>query len=277
MRINTNVSALAAQRSMSEHSKQVESTTGKLSQGTRVRNASDDAASLAIGTKTNSQIRSKGQALRNANDAISEFQIADGAMNEVGSMLIRLKELSIQAANGHLQDSDRGNLNFEYMALRREIERTIRSTSSNGFDVLRSTGGSQQREYQIGSGNDAQSKMTIDQGDFALSEFNLSIIDSNIVSADDARLNIGYIDQAMNKLSSNRAQVGALQNRMQSTINNLDTSKLNDSNSNSQRMDADFAFETSENIRAQGKLSAATAVLAQSHSFSAMTLKLFKD
>lgn len=277
MRINTNVSALAAQRSMSEHSKQIENTSGKLSQGTRVRNASDDAASLAIGTKNQANIRSKGQALRNANDAVSEFQIAEGAMSEVSSMLIRLKELSMQAANGHLQNSDRGNLNFEYMALRREIERTIRSASSNGFDVLRSTGGSQKREYQIGSGNDKDSKMMVDQGSYALSEFNLNIIDSNIISADEARLNIGYIDQAITKLSGNRAQLGAVQNRLQSTINNLDTSKLNESASYSQRMDADFAFETSEKIRAEGKLAAASTILSQSSNLSAMALKLLKD
>src|SRR5688572_1550944 len=128
MRINTNVSALQAQRAMSEHNRQVESASGKLSQGTRVRFAADDAASLSIGTKLNSEIRSKGVALRNANDAISEFQVAEGAMNEISSMLIRLKELSMQAANDHLVNTDRLLLNEEYMEIRREVERTIRST-----------------------------------------------------------------------------------------------------------------------------------------------------
>lgn len=276
MRINTNVSALQAHRAMSEHNKTVESATGKLAAGTRVRNAADDAASLAIGTKTNTEIRSKGMAIRNANDAISEFQIAEGAMNEISSMLVRLKELSMQASNGHLENAQREMLNYEYMEVRREVERTIRSTSSNGFDVLRSTGGSQVREYQVGTGNNSQSVLRVDQGDFALTEFNMGLIDSSIVNAEEARINLGYLDKAISKVSSARASLGAIQNRVQSTINNLDTGKLNDSASNSQRMDADFAFETSEKIRAEGKLAAASSVLGQSNNLSAMALKLLK-
>jgi len=121
MRLNTNVSALRAQRSMSEHTKQIESATGKISSGSRVRNGADDAASLSIGSKQKSNIRSQNQAIRNANDAIGQFQTAEGAMNEMGNMLVRLRELSVQAASGHLEDSERGMLNNEYVQLRREI------------------------------------------------------------------------------------------------------------------------------------------------------------
>lgn len=277
MRINTNVSALQAQRAMSEHNKSVENASGKLAAGTRVRNAADDAASLAIGNKTKTEIRSKSAAIRNANDAISEFQIAEGSMNEISNMLVRLKELSMQAANGHLENEQRQLLNLEYMEMRREIERTITDTSRNGFDVLTSNGGSQVREYQIGTGNDAQSKYSVDQGDFALSEFNMSLVDSSVINAEEARLNLGYIDQAIAKVSSARANLGAVQNRVTSAINNLDISKNNESASYSQTMDADFAFEASEKIRGEIKLSAASSVLAQSSNFSAMALKLLKD
>ncbi len=273
MRINTNVSSLQAQRAMSEHSKHVESATGKLASGTRVRNAADDAASLAIGTKNKSEIRSNRQAMRNANDAISEFQIAEGALNEVGSMLTRLKELSVQAASGHLQDTDRDHINKEYMALRAEIERTTETTTFMGNNLFRSTN---QRTYQIGTNSDSNSRLEVDQSNMIVSEFSLQIVDSSIPNAEEARLNLGYIDTAIERLSKTRANLGAMQNRLHSTINNLDTNNVNGSASMSQRMDADFAFETAEKIRSEIKLQAAGNVMGQAHSVSALALNLLK-
>lgn len=273
MRINTNVSALAAQRSMSEHSRQVESASGKLAQGTRVRNAADDAASLAIGAKSKSEIRSNYQAMRNANDAISEFQVAEGTLNEVGNMLTRLKELSIQAANAHLQDSDRSNLNLEYMSLRQEIERLTQSAKFNGDSLFRST---KDRTFQIGTNSDANSRLEIDRSDMIVSEFNLHIVDSSIPTAEEARLNLGHIDHAIEKLSKTRANLGSMQNRLQSTVSNLDTNRLNESASNSQRLDADFAYETAEKIRNEIKVQAAGNVMNMSHQFSALALNLLK-
>ncbi len=258
---------------MSEHSKHVESASGKLAQGTRVRNASDDAASLAIGAKNKSEIRSNYQAMRNANDAISEFQIAEGTLNEVGSMLTRLKELSIQAANGHLQDSDRSNLNHEYMELRSEIERMTQSAEFMGDNLFRST---KQRSFQIGTNADSLSTMNIDRSSMIVSEFNLQIVDSSIPTAEEARLNLNYIDTAIQNLSKTRANLGSYQNRLQSTVSNLDTGRLNESAAQSTRMDADFAFETSEKIRNEIKVSAAGSALLQSHEFSALALKLLK-
>ena len=183
----------------------------------------------------------------------------------------------MQASNGHLENEQRQLLNLEYMSTRREIERQIEATSRNGFDVLKSTGGSQIREYQIGTGNDSQSKFRIDQGDYALTEFNMSLVDSNVVNAEEARLNLGSIAPASEKVSSARASLGAVQNRVTSAINNLEVSKTNESASFSQTMDADFAFEASEKIRNEIKLDAASSVLAQSSNFSAMALKLLKD
>jgi flagellin len=277
MRLNTNIASLQAHRALNEANKQVENSSGKMAQGTRVRSAADDAASLAIGHKNQVSIRSKHQAMRNANDAVSVFQTAEGTMNEVSSMLVRLKELSIQASTGTLTDSDRGALNHEYMAVRREIERQIRSSAFNGQDLLRPFSGAQTRDYQIGTGSDSISKMTVKQSDVTLSEFNMSIVDSNIMNAEEARLNIGYIDQEIQKVSTNRAQLGSLQQRLESTINNLDTSKLNESESYSLRMDADYAFETSEKLRAEQKLGAASVIMAQASNFSAQALKLLKD
>ena len=273
MRINTNIAALSAHRSMSEHSKHVESASGKIASGTRVRNAADDAASLAIGTKHKSEIRSNHQAMRNANDAISEFQIAEGTLNEVGSMLTRLKELSIQASNDTLGNSDRENLNHEYMALRQEIERMTQSAQFLGDNLFRST---KERSFQIGTNSDSNSTMTVDRSKMIVSEFNLQIVDSSIPTAEEARLNLGYIDTAIEKLSKTRANLGSQQNRLQSTVSNLDTGRLNESSALSTRMDADLAYETSEKIRNEIKVAAAGSALAQSHEFSALALNLLK-
>lgn len=276
MRLNTNVSSLQAQRALSEHTKQLESSTGKLSAGTRVRSAADDAASLALGIKSESKIRSQYQAIRNTNDVISELQVAEGGMTEVSAMLTRLKELSIQAASDTLQDGDRELLNAEYMSLRHEIERQIVTTKMRGDPLLR-PGNSSAREFQIGAGSSSDSRLVIDQDDLTLSEFNMSIVDSHIPNADEARLNLKYIDQAIEKVALNRARVGAIQNRLQSTINNLDTSRTNESSANSQRMDTDYAFETAERIRSKQKLDSASAVLSQANNIGHQALKLLKN
>ncbi len=164
---------------------------------------------------------------------------------------------------------------MEYTELRQEIERIARSTELNGNKLLRS-GSSSTRDFQIGTQHDADSTLSIKQNDLTLTEFNLKLVDSSIPTAEEAKINLGFIDQAIEKLSGTRAKVGSLQNRLMSAVNNLDTSKVNEMDSMSKRMDADYALETSEKLRAEGKLAAATSVLAQSNLFSAQTLKLLK-
>jgi flagellin len=276
MRINTNVSALRAQREMSEHTKSIENASGKISSGSRVRNASDDAASLSIGNKQKTSIRSQHQAIRNANDAIGQFQTAEGAMNEVGSMLIRLKELSLQASTATLQDSDRGMLNNEYMQTRREIERVARSTNFMGTNLLQDRSG-KPRDFMIGINDNDNSRISFSGAEISVTEFNLGLVDSSIVNAEEARINLGHIDQAIETLSSKRAKAGSYQNRIQTAINNLETTNINETSAMSRIMDADMAYESSEKIRSEGKLNAASSVLAQSSQFSAMALKLLQD
>lgn len=276
MRLNTNVSALRAQRSMSEHNKQIESATGKISSGSRVRSAADDAASLAIGSKLKSNIRSQSQAIRNANDAISQFQVAEGAMNEISGMLVRLRELSVQSATGSYGDSERGMLNEEYMSVRKEIERISRATKFMGANLLYNKNGSDQ-DFMVGINNDAESKLSVGATDLVVTEFSLGLVDSNIMSAEEARINLGHIDEAITRLSQKRANAGALHARLSSSISNLETRNVNEADANSRVMDADMAYETSEKIRSEGKLMAATAVMGQANQFSAMALKLLKD
>ncbi len=276
MRINTNVSGLRAQREMSEHTKSIENASGKNSSGSRVRNASDDAASLSIGNKQKSSIRSQHQVIRNANDAIGQFQTAEGAMNEVGSMLIRLKELSLQASTGTLQDSDRGMINSEYMAIRKEIERVARSTNFMGPNLLQDRSG-KARDFMIGINDNDNSRISFSGAEISVTEFNLGLVDSSVVNADEARINLGHIDQAIETLSSKRAKAGSYQNRIQTAINNLETTNINETSAMSRIMDADMSYESSEKIRSEGKLNAASSVLAQSSQSSAKALKLLQD
>ncbi|MBA2404048.1 MAG: flagellin FliC [Bdellovibrionales bacterium] len=266
---------MSAQRAMSEHNKQIETTSGKISSGSRVRNASDDAAGLAIGNKQKTSIRSQYQAIRNGNDAISQFQVAEGAMSEIGNMLVRLKELSLQAASGHMQDSDRGMLNNEYMQIRREVERVAQTTRYNGVDLLHDKS-SKTRDFLIGTNNDENSKLSYNSTEVAVSEFNLSLVDSNVINAEEARINISHIDKAIETLSGKRAKIGSYQNRIQASISNLETKNVNETEAMSRTMDADMAYETAEKMRSEGKMMAASSVLSQSHAFSAMALKLLK-
>lgn len=276
MRLNTNVSALQAQRSLSEHTKQIENASGKISSGSRVRSAADDAASLAIGSKLKSNIRSQSQAIRNANDAISHFQVAEGGMNEISNILVRLRELSLQAANGTYTENERGYINEEYMALRREAERIARSTRFMGQDVLQDRTG-KTREFLVGINNDQDSKLFLGSTDLVVTEFSLGLVDSHIHNAEEARINLGHIDDAISKLAEKRAKAGSIQARLQSSISNLETKNVNEQDANSRIMDSDIAYETSEKIRSEGKLKAASAVLSQASNFSAMALKLLKD
>jgi len=277
MRINTNISALQAQRAVSEHTKKVEETSGKLSSGLRVRTAADDAATLSIGTKLKSEIRSQNQAIRNSNDVISEFQVAEGSLNEISSMLIRLKELSVQAANGVLQDEERAMLNFEYMSTYREIERTIQSTKYRGNYSFRPNVGEDRRQFQVGIQNTSASRVEMNHSDLTLSEFNLEIVDSSIANAEEARLNLKYLDQALDKVSKHRAYLGAIQSRVENTISNLDTARTAESNAVSKMMDADIAHEASAKLLAENKLNAATSILGQANNLGAVAMKLLKD
>jgi flagellin len=273
MRIQTNVSSLNAQRAIREHNSKIESSSGKLSSGMRVRNASDDAASLSIGVKQSAQVRSQHQAMRNANDAISEFQVAEGAMNEIGSMLTRLRELSLQAATDTLAPSDRALVNNEYMQLRQEIERISASSQFRGHYLLRD-GSNRERDFVVGTHSDDDSKISVNSSDMVVTEFSLGLVDSSVSNADEARENLKYIDQAVQKLSTNRARVGSIQNRLEFAASNLSTSKLNEQSSLSTRMDLDFALETAEKMKTENKLKAASSVLSQTNQIGANALKL---
>lgn len=275
MRINTNVSSLKAQRALSEHVKTVENSAGKLASGSRVRSAADDAASLALSTKLNAQKRSELQAIRSSNDAISEFQVAEGSMNEMSSILTRLRELSVQGANDTLSDEQRKMLNVEYMQLRSEMERIPEATIYNGRSILQA-GQAGERDFVVGIGADQNSRLHVNEEKITLNEFKLGIVDSNLRNAEESRLNLSYIDKAITKLSMHRAMAGSIQSRLTTAISNLETANVSTTQTQSRIMDADVAFETAEKVRAEKLINFSSSVLSQTNNLGSTALKLIK-
>lgn len=273
LRINTNTQSLAAQRSLDINHRAQSTSLEKLSSGSRIVKAADDAAGLAISEKMRSHIRSTGQALRNASDGISMIQTAEGAMNEVGNILIRFRELSTQAASDTIGDTERGFINKEVQQLKQEVDRIAKSTEYNGRKLLAGEG--ETLEIQVGLHNKpAEDRFEFDVQKANVTAERLGISDVNTMTKDDARNNLDKVDNALSTLTGNRAELGALQNRLQAGINNMSIYQENLSGANSRIRDVDVASETAEltkqNILAQSSVS----VLSQANQNSMMALKL---
>lgn len=266
---------MAAQRALGGHVKTVESASGRLSSGSRVRSASDDAAALSMGTKINANRRSGLQAIRNGNDAISELQVAEGSMNEMSSILTRLRELSVQASTDVLDGPQREMLNLEYMQLRDEMDRLSQISEFNGKKLLRS-GESGTRDYQIGLHNDRDSQFNIDMENIAVDEKILGTYGTSLSSKADAQRNLSQIDGAIHNLSSKRAFSGAVANRLQSSVDNLTVSNITNAETQSRMMDSDMAYEASEKLRGELRMQATGSILVQANNLGRTTLKLLE-
>jgi flagellin len=273
LRINTNTTSLAAQRNLNNVTKERSDTFEKMSSGQRINKASDDAAGLAISEKLKAEVVGSRQATRNAGDGISMIQTAEGGLEEVSNILVRLRELSVQAASDTVGDQEREFSDLEYQQLTQEIDRIAQSTQFNGTKLL--TGEGDQKDFQIGTGNDDFA----DRISYLPDETNASLdalgLDSTGVSSKgDAQSNLESIDSAINSVNGNRANLGALQNRLQSTIQNLDVKAENLSAANSRIRDTDYAKATAE-AASQGIIEqASTAVLAQANNSQQGALRL---
>jgi flagellin len=271
LRVNTNVASINAQRNLSAVSDRLAGNFRRLSTGLRITTAADDAAGLAISERLRSQVRSLEQAKRNANDGISLVQTGEGALNEVSSILIRLRELSIQASNGSVSSTDKDTLNSEFKNLVNEVDRISRSTQFSGINLL--DGSNSVVTFQVGFGTTSG----IDTLNLSLSPalattLNLSTLD--IGSAGNQSYSISQIDSAINSISSLRGSLGALQNRLGSTINNLAIQVENLSAAESRIRDVDVAFETSQLTKNQILQQASISVLAQANALPQAALKL---
>ncbi len=262
LRVNTNIASLNAQRNLESITARLSTNYRKLSTGLRVTTAADDAAGLAISERLRAQIRSIGQAKRNANDGISLVQTTEGALNESSSILIRMRELAIQANNGSVSSSDRGTLNEEFSALINEINRIAKSTEFNGINLL--DGSASTIQFQVGFGTTAG----VDTIQISLSPAlatTLGIQSLNISSTGNPSVAIDAIDTAINRISSLRGSLGAAQNRLTSTISNLGVAVENLSAAESRIRDVDVAVETASLTRNSILQQAAISILGQAN------------
>lgn len=272
-RINTNVASLQAQGSLKKVAMETESTFAKLSSGSRITKSADDAAGLAISEKLKAEIRSSAQANRNANDAVSMVQVAEGGLNESQNILTRLRELAIQSASDTVGDAERGMTNLEYQQLKDELNRISQVTEFNGTKLLNGTG--DKKEFQIGTRADEfQNRITYEPGDMNSSLESLGIDSLEVGSKVGAQESLAAVDSAIEKVSGQRASLGALQNRLVSTSNNLSVYTENLSAANSRIRDVDYAEETAKNARNSIISSANSSVLAQANMNGQGALKL---
>jgi len=242
----------------------------------RINHAADDAAGLAISEKLKSQIRSMGQAERNANDAVSLLQTAEGSMSEVSGMLTRIRELSVQAANDTLGAAERGFIQNEVNDLRLEIDRIAEVTEFNGTKLIDGTASS--LTFQVGVNNTTNDRLNLSVADMHASQMGigagsqLSDVDVSTITGAQASLNI--VDAAIADVSAGRAQIGASQNRLQVTIANLSTARENLSAANSRIRDVDVAAESANLTKNNILMQAGVSVLAQANQAPSMALSL---
>jgi flagellin len=273
LRINTNVLSLAAQRSLGVNNSKQQQTLERLSSGSRINKAADDAAGLAISEKMKAQIRGLQQAERNVGDGISMIQTAEGGLNEVSNILTRLRELSMQSASDTVNDTERGFTNLEYQNLKAEIDRISQVTEFNGNKLLDGSRGSY--DIQIGINNDAfQDRIQFNAEAIQSSTASLGVGEIDISSKEGAQESLATLDSAIEMVSGKRAELGAKQNRLNSTMNNLEVFTENLSAANSRIRDTEFAEETAKNTKLNILNNAGAAVLAQANSQGAAALKL---
>ena len=273
MRINTNMLSVNAQRQLRSTQSTLAGSNEKLASGSRINKSADDAAGLAISSNLNGNIRSLQQAQRNAQDGISFIQVAEGAMNEVGNMIIRLRELSVQAASDTIGTKERGYLDREAQQLKLEMERIAQSTEYNGTNLLNGSG--DKLDFQIGTkNNEFLDRISYNPGETNVSLDNLGLSGIDISSKESAQTGLESLDNSLLVLNSNRSNLGALQNRLQSTINNTEISVENFSAAVSRIKDAVFASVSADMARDTVKTQAATSVLAQANQNTAMALRL---
>jgi len=264
--VNTNIASINAQRNLNKSTSSLTKSMERLSSGLRINRAADDAAGLAISTTLKAHIRSINQAVRNANDAVSMLQVAEGSMGEISNILLRMRELAEQSANASLGGAERQYLNDEYIALKSEITRISDTTEFAGTKLLDGTI-STGANFQIGFKNSANDRIAVTVKDTDAAALGLDTASANTISTASLAMSaLSVIDaSAISVLSDRRGDIGAVQNRLEYTIANLQSTAENFTAANSRIEDADFALETALYVKNQILVQAGTSVLAQAN------------
>ena len=273
LRINTNVSSIAAQRNLGINKLNLDNNLRKLSSGERITRAADDAAGLAISEKLKAHIRGLRQARRNSDDGISLIQTAEGGLSEISNIIVRLRELAVQAASDTVGDTERGFSDIEFQQLKDEINRISKGSEFNGKKLLDGTGGLV--EIQVGIHNDpTQDRIKYDSTTTDSTIESLGLIGETIAGKEGAQLTLERLDSALTRVNGVRANLGALQNRLQSTSTNLAVTDENFSAANSRIRDVDVAAETADMAKNNILNQASVSVLAQANNAPQFALKL---
>jgi flagellin len=272
--INTNLQSLNAQRNLNTSQMSLATSMQRLSSGLRVNSAKDDAAGLAIAERMNAQVRGMNVAVRNANDAISLAQTAEGAIGKVGEMLQRMRELAVQSANATNGPADRGNLDAEFKQLGAEITRTIGATKFNGLAILGTDATTSGFAFQVGANSGETVGVTTKNLGAEASITNVT--GGNITDAATSATALTNIDLALTTVNSERALYGAVQNRFDAIVGTLQVAAENQAAARGRIMDADFAAETANLSRAQILQQAGTAMVAQANALPQGVLALLR-
>ncbi|HEX4923749.1 MAG TPA: flagellin [Bdellovibrionales bacterium] len=273
MRITTNVAAINAQRNLGISQSNMQNSYAQLASGSRINKSADDAAGLAISESLKAQVRSARQATRNANDGISMVQVAEGGLNEVGNIVIRLRELGIQAASDTVGDRERGFINKEVQQLKNEIQRIASVTTWGTTKLLDGT--TPTFDFQVGLFNNSfEDRISYAGSESVATLDHLGLAGVDYATKEGAQTALVQLDEAQTRINDSRSNLGALQNRLQSTVNNLQISEENLSAANSRIRDTDVAFSTAELARNSVLLNAATSTLAQANATTGLAMKL---
>jgi flagellin len=274
MYIQTNVASLEAQRHLSATQHSLSMTFGRLSSGYRINSAADDAAGLGISESMSAQIRSYSVAERNTNNGISMVQTAEGALGQMGGMLQRLRELSVQSSNGDLTSTDRGFLDTEFQSLKSEIDRISQATKFNSQALL--SGATNTITFQVGINNTTNDQIQVAFGGVDLTTLGINASVVSGATAASAQASIASVDAAIAAVSTARSKFGAAMNRMDVTVANIQSMRTNLSAANSRIKDADIAEETASLSRNQVLSQAGAAILAQANQTPQAALGLLR-
>ncbi len=272
LRIATNIASQTVQKNLRQVASKGDDSLEKLSSGKRITKAADDAAGLAIATSLEAQTKGLRQATRNANDGISLVQTAEGGLNELSHMLVRLRELTIQASSDTVGEQERGFLDKEYQQLIEEVDRVAESTVFNGTKLLAGEGDTM--DFQVGAFAGEQNKITFEAGEADASSSAIGISGTGVADKGDATDSIEAIDEAIKQVSGQRANLGATQSRLKSAVNNLEVQTINQDHARSVIQDVDVAEEAAALASTNVIKGAGISTLAQANSLPNSALRL---
>ena len=274
LRIKTNIASVAVQKQLRNIDTKTNDSYEKLASGKRITKSADDAAGLGIAKKQEAEVRGYRMAERNANSGISMIQVAEGGLDESSNILTRMRELSIQSASDTVGETERGYLDLEYGQLLEEVDRISKTTTFSGAELLTGDNENGTMDFHVGAYAGEDNKISFEADKTNATVAGLGIDGTNITNKDDANANLEKIDEAITKVAGFRANFGAVQSRLQSTISNLGTMTVNTEAARSQIEDVDIAAETAKLASNNVIKSAATSVLAQANQIPNSSLRL---